>query len=206
MTRTPEALPDDPSRYTGNLTLGSLTGPWVGPARCLSDHTTPNPPIPYGADNANQNLSQLVESGYKRVRGLLTEGRYLTFETMGGALTNMGGCSVGLSPATESHDNIRQRWIIHATGDLNEFFLQSAKDKKYLAGLPHIGILTKDVQKAQPIIISYNAQGSNYTLSLGQRSNTFVSVKSQTSMFTTRSPLAWDGDLGWFEIFSVSYS
>ena len=155
--------------------------------------------------NAGQDLGQLVEDGFKRVRGLLTEGRFLTFETMGGALTNMGGCSVGLSPATKSHDDIRHRWIVHATGGINQFLLQSAKDKKYLAGPPHIGSLTRDVQKAQPITISYNPQGSTYSLSIGQKLNSFVSVKSQTSMFTTRSPLAWDGGLGWFEIFSVSY-
>lgn len=118
----------------------------------------------------------------------------------------MGGCSVGISPTTKSHDDIRQRWIIHATGGSNEFFLQSVKDKKHLAGLPNIGRLTKDIQKAQPITISYNAQGSTYSLSLGQKSTSFVSVKSQTNMFTSRSPLSWDGGLGQFEIFSVSYN
>ncbi|PNY26830.1 Non-hemolytic phospholipase C [Tolypocladium capitatum] len=204
--RTPEPLPNEPSRYTGNLTLGSLTGPWVGPARCLSDYKAPNPPIPYGRANANQILSQLVEEGFKPVRGQLTEGRYLTFEIFGNALTNIDGCFVGISRSTERHEDIRQRWVIHAAGgSSNDFFIQSAQDEKYIASLPSIGSLTSDIKGAQAFTISYNVQGSTYSLRLAQTSNSFVSVDSQTNMYSSQSPVRWEGALGLFNIFSVSY-
>lgn len=209
-TRDPEKLPEDPADYTGNLTLGSLTGPWVGPAKCLSDHKATRPPIPYGPGNANQNMSSLVEEGYKRVRGQLTEGRFLTFETGGKALTNSNGRFVGIANATERHDDIRQRWVINAVdGSSNTFYIQSALDRQYISGLPDAGGLTRNYYLAQAFSIDYNPYGATYSLSIekdGQSKNRFVAMKAQRPLTINRSPVDWDGTgSAWFEIFSVSY-
>ncbi|EQK97990.1 hypothetical protein G6O67_003566 [Ophiocordyceps sinensis] len=209
-TRDPEKLPEDPADYTGNLTLGSLTGPWVGPAKCLSDHKATRPPIPYGPGNANQNMSSLVEEGYKRVRGQLTEGRFLTFETGGKALTNSNGRFVGIANATARHDDIRQRWVIHAVdGSSNTFYIQSALDRQYISGLPDAGGLTRNYYLAQAFSIDYNPYGATYSLSIekdGQSKNRFVAMKAQRPLTINRSPVDWDGSgSAWFEIFSVSY-
>ncbi|KAG5970183.1 hypothetical protein E4U58_000641 [Claviceps cyperi] len=81
----------------------------VGPAKCLQDHKTNKPPVPYGAGNANQTISLLVEEGFKSARGQLTEGRFLTFEMYGFDLTNVDGKSVGTARAGEKHDDLGQR-------------------------------------------------------------------------------------------------
>ena len=169
--------PDTPDAYSGNFTLGSLTGPYIGTAKCVSDHTTARPPVPYGADNINQNLTQLPEEGFKQVRGLLTEGRYLTFEMSGLALTNSDGDKVVATLATDAHENIRQRWIVHVQGVESEstlFTIQSAVDNKYLSST-NLGTLTSDVSTAQTFTISYQAAGSSYSIAVGSR-NAFVSL------------------------------
>ncbi|KYK62120.1 Phosphoesterase [Drechmeria coniospora] len=203
---TPESLPDEPSRYTGNLTLGSLTGPWVGPARCLSDYKMAQPPIPYGPDNANQDMAALVEEGFKPVRGQLTEGRYLTFETRGHALSNRNGQWVDITPATDKHERMEHRWIIHAVdGSPETFHVQSAQDKKYIAGFPVVGNLTTDVAQAQAFTISYNPPDGMYSIKVGSKQHSFVSVKSQNRIANSYSPVQWGAGLGWFQVFSVSY-
>ncbi|PHH92491.1 hypothetical protein CDD83_7128 [Cordyceps sp. RAO-2017] len=205
--RKPEILPEKPGDYTGNLTLGSLTGPWVGPAKCLSDHRSSQPPIPYGPQNANQDLSQLVEEGFKQVRGQLTEGRYLTFEMGGQALSNMDGRVVDVSDSTERHDAIRQRWILHAVGNSpNRFLIQSALDRKYISGVPTKGSLTSDVSQAQAFDIVYNPSGATYSLSIGGRTDGFVRMSSQRFLSPQTSRVDWDGPgTSWFRIYSVSY-
>jgi phospholipase C len=198
-------LPSGPSYYSGNLTLGSLTGPYAQPSKCLSDHSTVNPPIPYGPDNVNQNMSLLVEEGFKQVRGQLTEGRYLTFEELGFALSNDNGDSVGVTPASQKHEDIRQRWIIHAVPNASDtFYIQSALDGKYISGLP-IGSLTSSVNQAQSFTFQYSPSGATYSFKLSQESSGFVSVKSQSRISSSKSSLQWDGGLGSFKIFSVSY-
>ncbi|KAG5927950.1 hypothetical protein E4U42_001487, partial [Claviceps africana] len=80
--RTPE--PRNDTNWSGDLDLGSLTGPWVGPARCKDGFAHGNyPPVPYGRPNAEQNMSALVEDGFKQIRGAITEGRFVTMESNG---------------------------------------------------------------------------------------------------------------------------
>lgn len=162
----PETDPD--KTWSGNLTLGSLRGPWVGPAKCLQDHASGNrPPIPYGKENANQDMASLVEEGFKSVRGLLTEGRYIVFENDDVALTNVEGVAVGVGTASHNHDRIDQRWILHSYEDYSkQFYLQSAHDNKYIASG---GFMVKDKSRAQLFTIEYYPSEAAYTLSADGR-------------------------------------
>ena len=64
-------------------------------------------------------MSLLSEEGFKPVRGYLTEGRFLTFEMDGYALTTSGNGTgtifVG-TKATPDHEGIEQRWVLQAVG------------------------------------------------------------------------------------------
>ncbi|KJZ74707.1 hypothetical protein HIM_05824 [Hirsutella minnesotensis 3608] len=209
--REPERLPNERDTYSGNLNLGSLTGPWVGPARCLQNNRVPVPPIPWGPNNANQRLDQIVEQGFKKVRGTLTEGRYLTFEMNGRALSNNDGRFVDMSTAAYDHNDIRQRWIIYEVGDdKNQFFIQSALDKKFISGPPNIGSLTTNERRAQTFLIDYDPRTTMYSISRKQpyTTNRFVSLKNQRPITQNRFAVNWNGNAAvsdLFEVFSVSY-
>lgn len=210
---TPASLPDDGSHWSGNLSLGSLTGPWVGAAKCLQDHKSNKPPVPYGVKNANQNMSQLVEAGFKQVRGELTEGRHLTFEMFGLALSNIKGELTGISPATKAHDDPKQRWIIHTVGGPgagNQFYIQSALDKKYIAGFRFMGQLTSNIKKAQAFTITYNPKGSKYSLTIASKPDTYVKLspnaKRRSDGLSVSASINWEAGFGGFSVYSVSYS
>lgn len=205
--RKPEGRPDN--NYSGNLTLGSLTGPWVGPSKCIYSDKNPVPQPPFGKDNVNQDLSKLVEEGFKSVRGKLTEGRYLVLETMGLALSNIYGRLVSLTLATKDHKDIRQRWILHSVDGShysNSFYMQSAADKKYIT--PDGG-LDSDVANAQAFSFDYTADGAEYNVYATESSKkgdaaVHKSKKSKKDGNVT-STVNWAGDIGDFKIYAVSY-
>lgn len=158
-------------------------------------------------------MAQLVEDGFKRVRGQLTEGRYLTFETLGLALASYAGTVVGFAPATRNHSDPRQRWIVHAvgTGTGTEFYIQSAADKKYIAGAP-VGLLTSDVGSAQAFRITYNPKGAKYRLSLANKpASSFVAPNGKSRRRAANgavdmsAAVDWEARFGEFSIYSVSY-
>lgn len=76
------------------------------------------------------------EDGYKQVIGYLTEGRYLTFEYNGYALTNpasnrgWGTDSLNTTKTTSKHDSKNQRWVIH--GSDGTFQISSALDGRFI--------------------------------------------------------------------------
>lgn len=177
--------------------------------------------MPYGSENANQNMSLLVEEGFKQVRGLLTEGRFLIFEMFGFALTNVNSRFVAISHATEKHDNINQRWIIHPVngpGSGKEFYIQSAADNRYIAAYPNLGGLTTDVKKAQSFTITYSPNGAEYSISVKGGSDSYVKFKPNNSRrslqekrasadvsASSSASISWAGGFGGFKIYSVSY-
>ena len=148
-----------------------------------------------------------MEEGFKTVRGQLTEGRYLTFEQLGFALTNYNGKFVSISLASKKHDSAKQRWIIHTVGGVgagNEFYIQSAVDKQYIAKFPQIGQLTKDQKNAQAFKITYNPDGATYSISA--TGNSYVKVNPGSgSRRRAAAAISWDGGFGGFKIYSVSY-
>jgi phospholipase C len=173
---------------------------------CLSEYSDPQAPVPWGPENAHQNLSLLVEEGFKQVRGQLSEGRFLVFESLKLALTNVDGKFVDVSPATAAHENIRQRWILHSVSDpltTDTFYIQSALDKTYITSL---GSLTSDMKDAQAYTISYTPNGATYSLSRsetgkGKKGKSFLSFGHGHGL-----SLAWEGaEAGKYKIFSVSY-
>ena len=199
----PPMIPNQPSDFSGDIAdLGSLSGPWAQPSLCLSEYPDNQPAVPFGSANANQNMSLLVEEGFKQVRGQLSEGRYLVLEISGFALTNVHGKIVDLSPATAAHEDIRQRWIIHAADDApipTSFYIQSALDKTYLAAQP-LGSLVKDIKDAQAFTFEYKPNGATYTVQLSGEGNKWVSFLEGISS------LAWKAaGAGNFKIFSVAY-
>ncbi|CRG82678.1 phospholipase C [Talaromyces islandicus] len=198
----PPSKPENPGDYSGNLDLGSLTGPWVGPASCIADYPV-KVPVPYGVNNANRDISLVVEDGYKRVRGNITEGRYLTFETAGQALTNVGNSSITLSAGKGSHDDIYQRWVVHPVdgpGHGNRFYIQSAASKAYITAT---GLLSADVGKAQAVTITYTSSGASYSLGVNTGSHGTSHNKAARSPTASISLKDLEGKP--FEVFSVSY-
>jgi phospholipase C len=155
-------------------------------------------------------MSLLVEEGYKPVRGKLTEGRYLTFETLGLALSNVQGQFVSVSLATDRHERLDQRWIVHSVGGPNygnKFYIQSALDGQYIARLPRIGSLTNDEDYAQAFSITYDADTVSYSISPIQVQDKYVSFKPQLAKNVRRDKqIVWTGNgFGEFKLYAVSY-
>jgi phospholipase C len=177
--------------------LGNLGGNYIGAARCQAMHRTAQPPVPYGPDNANADVSKLVEEGFKQVRGSLTEGRYLTFEMNGFALTNAGDSALRVSSthASQLHDDIKQRWVIYRIGDESgeSFTITSAVDGRYVSYLQG---LTSYKWLAETYTITDLGNGKGYNL----RPSGVLSlaVSSLGDVFQTVSK-------GGFQIFSVTY-
>ena len=91
-----------------------VTGLYYSVALCLARWLGPaHPPVPYGGENLNSNMD--VESGFKPVRGDVTEGRYLAFEAWDYALTKQGD-KLGASHKTDNHDNKDQLFVVHWQG------------------------------------------------------------------------------------------
>ncbi|RMZ86629.1 hypothetical protein DV736_g6143, partial [Chaetothyriales sp. CBS 134916] len=136
-------------------------GVWDGAPSCEAQYAVQRPPVPYG--NQSEENSLISEEGFKSVRGYLTEGRFLTFEAFGFALTNTGCNSKTLSAtqATSSHSDIAQRWVVHETAtDSRMYTISSVVDGRY------IGNQTSLVSKPQALVhnITYLGGGQGYTL------------------------------------------
>lgn len=46
---------------------GSLSGNYIGAAKCQADHKSPRPPVPYGKENEEQNMTLATEEGEQEV-------------------------------------------------------------------------------------------------------------------------------------------
>lgn len=206
--RTPE--PRNDTNWSGDLSLGSLTGPWVGPAKCTNGYSHGNyPAVPYGKPNAEENMDALVEEGFKKVRGSITEGRYITIESNGLGLARTKKGTVIALPATMAHEDAKQRWILQtADGNRfgNNFYVQSASDKLYIA---KNGSLTAKQSDALVFIFEYKSAGSTYTLRAnGAGSGKYISLsKSSKRGVKCRDvgQVNWSSDAGLFKVYGVNY-
>ncbi|KAF8588656.1 non-hemolytic phospholipase C precursor [Ramaria rubella] len=111
--------------------LMGANGQFLGDSVCQETFPNPQPPVPFGEQTRENSLS--IETGFKSVRGALTEGRFLIFESNNRALTlaaNGEGLSVGA--AVPSHDVPSHRFVLHATADppATVFTLQFAGSTK----------------------------------------------------------------------------
>ena len=188
---SPLRNPHKPPPHDG--LLGDLYSNYIGAAKCWAEYPDPRPPVPYGAENANADMSAVVEEGFKQVRGALTEGRYLTFEMDSMALANVGD-QLSCTPASAAHNDVGQRWVLHQQGDGNVFTISSAADGKYIDD--KLALVAAD-DDAEHLTITDIGNGKGYSLS---RSN-------GQSLGVSGGKVASDLDLKGlgFSIFSVTY-
>lgn len=180
-------------------------GKWDSADVCQGKYGTPptHPATPYGPENSNSDPAALVEDGFKRVRGYLTEGRYLTFEMNGFALSiaAVHAGSIGASPATATHSDISQSWVVHATGGTaleggggaGTFLIASAIDGRYISAQTS---LTTSPAGAESYTIEDLTDGKGY--SLKKQNGDFVIIGENGTLATSTKPKG-------FQVFSVTY-
>lgn len=179
--------------------LTNSQGQFIGSATCQADFPDPQPPIPYG--NQTRETSLNIEDGFKSVRGALTEGRFLVFESNGHALA-FGGSDIGLtvSPTAPLHDTPSNRFVLHATEDppATTFTLQFAGNTSAGFVGPNLQP-TASIQQATVFNITDLGSGRGYTVQ-EVPSGDFISIG------TGGSSVAVGSDTTTFQIFSVTKS
>ncbi|KAJ5759501.1 hypothetical protein N7520_006657 [Penicillium odoratum] len=153
------SLPTIPDAETPDMSAGKYTGT----SNCEATYPSPRPTVPYG-QQSNKTEALWFEDGYKQVIGYLTEGRYLTFESSGKALTNAGNASrLSSTAALADHSDKHQRWVIHYTSDEESqiFQISSALDSKWIGTN---GSLVSSRNKAANITITFLGNSKGYSL------------------------------------------
>ncbi|KAH8662378.1 phosphoesterase family-domain-containing protein [Xylariales sp. PMI_506] len=168
------------------------TGAYDGAAYCEATWAVQRPDVPYTGEGATTDVASLSEAGFKPVRGYLTEGRWLTFESGGKALTNSNSTLVGTA-TTESHDSKSQRWVIHALEiGGNEFRISSAIDGSWITAS---GDLNKSKRNAGVFTL-------NFTPSKGHT----VKNSSGSYLGLSTAGVAQSFHVQYFDVFSVTYN
>ncbi|RSL74536.1 hypothetical protein CEP53_000122 [Fusarium sp. AF-6] len=182
-------LPDAPEPHKDNK------GEYDGSSHCASQYGNGRPTIPYTGAGKVDDTKSLAEKGFKNVRGLLTEGRTLVFETSGQALSiSQNERAVGLGSATKNHDNIGQGWIIHSVeigGD--EFTISSAKNNLYICDKLK---LCKDLRGAIIFVVDFEPS-KGYSLQAKDTRRYLVARR--------RRQLSWQKGQAFWNVFSVTY-
>ncbi|EED18310.1 non-hemolytic phospholipase C precursor, putative [Talaromyces stipitatus ATCC 10500] len=168
-------------------------GNFDGASLCEAAHPSTRPPVPYGKQTLQDSL--YFENGFKKVVGYLTEGRYLTFELNGYALTNPGnGDKVTTTKATAAHDSKNQRWVIHASN--GTFKISSALDGRFIGDHGKDGIQLGAASDAASFNISFEA---NSGYSIQYNGGKFLAVNPAGKVHAIAS------DKAQYDIYSVSY-
>ncbi|RMZ79485.1 hypothetical protein DV738_g3307, partial [Chaetothyriales sp. CBS 135597] len=168
-------------------------GVWDGSSYCEAQYAIQRPPVPYIGQTEETSL--VTEKGFKSVRGYLTEGRFLTFEASGFALSNDGGnCqTISTTAATSSHSDIAQRWVIHETAtDSRKYTISSVVDGRYIGD--HGALVSKD--SAAEFDITYLGGGKGYTLLASD--GKYITIDQNGRVLATTTPGCG------FSIFSVN--
>lgn len=149
--------------------------------------------IPYG--NQTEENSLVFEDGYRGVRGYMTEGHYLVFESNGHVLSNPGGNGrqFQVDPAVEPYDSINHRWVVHAlTPEGTTFYVTSALDGKYLS--QHSSLSTSK-SGAEVYNITYVGNGE-YVLQ--KENGSHLNIKPDGSLSFDAEPVP-------YKVYSVTY-
>ncbi len=172
------------------------SGNYNGYALCQAQYGDPKPSAPYGPTNANLDPSTLSEEGFKKVRGYLTEGRYLVFEMNGYALTNVGknATDISATKATAQHERANQRWVVHATGGTatdggegqGTFVIASALDGRYMAS--HTSF-SRTRSGAETYTITDLGNGAGYTLE--NENGTYLTTDAGGKVGVTSKRAPW---------------
>lgn len=180
------SLPDIPYAEIPHV---DSTGAYDGAAHCEALFPVQRPEVPYASQV--KDVASWSEKGFKAVRGALTEGRYLTFELGGAALTNGGFQEFSSGKATAAHDDVKQHWILHeVVAGGNEFLISSAADGRYWG--PHLTFCGKS--EAQSYAITFEAsKGSALRATNGQ----YLTIDRWGSVRTQPTP-------AFFSVYSVT--
>ena len=177
-----------------NASKSPLTHRYNGGFVCgLENLAIVEPPIPYGHDNENDDI--FYEKGYKPVRGNLTEGRYLTFEAHGKALTH-NSRKLTVSDAQKNHNGDNQLFVLHFVGSNpsdNRFRISNSDQNQYIT--EDLG-LNSNTGKAAQFSIRDQGNGSGYEI---------VNAKTGKHLDVTENGNIWKAsDAASFKIYSVS--
>ena len=182
-----------PSLPTAPAPHKNAQGQYDGSSYCEAQYVVLRPPVPYGQQSSD--VASLSEKGFKSVRGALTEGRYLTFESNGYALTNPGsGASHYTSTKdTADHSAMSQRWVVHQlAGGGDSFIIRSALDGRFLGN----GTSLRDSSAAaEQYAIQYLGNGVRY--SLMQQSGMYLGIEATGELLIA-------GAVDGFQVFSVT--
>ncbi|KAK9450186.1 phosphoesterase family-domain-containing protein [Limtongia smithiae] len=172
-------------------------GAYVATTICQDDNSGYiQPPVPYGQQNETTAL--WTESGYKPIRGALTEGRYLVFEQEHSgqkyAITKKTGSSeIQFSTISTNYSDREHRFIVHQIGDAFStlFYIQSM-DGEYLNAN---GKFYSTTAKASEFTITFTAQ-KGYAIEVDSTYYAVQPNKYEFSKSTTKS---------YYNIYSVAY-
>lgn len=150
--------------------------------------------MPYGKQTLEDSL--YFEDGYKQVIGSLTEGRYLTFEYNGYALTNPAPTKdkVTATKTTSKHDSKNQRWVIH--GSDGTFQISSALDGRFIGKNGKLVAASEQARSAANFEITFEA-GKGYSVQYS--GGKYLTIKSNGKV-DAEANSAVD-----YEVYSVSY-
>ncbi|KAJ5625030.1 hypothetical protein N7510_001339 [Penicillium lagena] len=177
-------------------------GTYVGSAQCQAKYSSQRPPVPYG-EQGDEESSLWFEEGYKQVVGYLTEGRYLTFEKGGSALTNPGrGDNLSSSPATSNHGAKSQRWVIHYNSDeeSQQFTISSALDGRWLGAGGKL-LPSDQSSNAAEVKVTFLGAGQGYSLQYVAGS-AYIDVSQGGSLSVSQTH---NVPANGFAVWSVSY-
>ena len=157
------SVPDLP---TVRAPTTASNGQYNGQTTCQAANPNHQPSPPYGKQNETTALA--TETGFKALRGNPTEGRFLTFESGGNALTfDNTTAKTSMTAASSDHSNAAQRFILHATAEKpsNTLFNLSPFNRKnsYLTAAG--GITTSSSSAAVYNIVDLG-NGAGYTLNI----------------------------------------
>lgn len=166
---------------------------------CEATYSDVDPTVPYG----NQTLEDALyfEDGFKQVYGALNEGHFLVFEANGFAISNdaagkSNSAGLATTSATADHEDLSQRWILHAISDqdadFGKFAISSAVDGTYIST---DASLTSDASSAGTYSIKYIGNGL-YTLE--NADGKYVSVTQDGQVELSDVSEKW-------QVFSVTY-
>lgn len=146
--------------------------------------------MPYGIQAPLSELALVVEQGFKPMRGTLTEGRYVTLEQNGFAVTNP-------SNAAANHADVSQRWVVHQLDVANNsptFNFSSAVDGRWLSQQTS---LSNSVSGAGVYTVTFVGNDGGYTFQTENRDYLAISSHGEVVIQSQPAP---------FQLYSVSYT
>lgn len=113
------------------------------------------PPVPYGKQDDSNSMQ--VQKGFKATRGDMTEGRHLTFEANGRALSHANG-KLASSKARSKHNDKNQLFVVHWLGS-------APKDNRFHITTPRGVYVTKSMslskKKSDAAVFSITDMGNS---------------------------------------------